>query len=150
MRTRVLVVIGALVVAAGGIAVWLARPGDDGAQPAAKSSGGLAARTVQAGSVQVAIEPLQLDQRGAAFQITLTTHSGRLDVDLAGQARLQVDGVAWGGASWSSSPPGGHHRQGTLRFTPATKPGPSRTASLRISGLPAPVEATWQLAGGSP
>ncbi len=150
MRTRVLVAVAVLVVAAGGVAVWLARPSGDGTQPAAKPSAGLATRTVQAGGVQVAIQPLQLDQRGAAFQVTLTTHSGRLDVDVAGQARLQVDGIAWGGASWSGSPPGGHHRQGTLRFAPGSQSGAARTASLRIGGLPAPVEATWQLAGGSP
>ena len=150
MRTRIVVAVGVVVLAVGGVVVWLAGPDDRGARAVAEPSGGLAARTVQAGTVQVAIRPLQLDQQGAAFQVTLTTHSGRLDVDVAGQADLTVDGVAWGGASWSGSPPGGHHRQGTLRFAPTSRPGVGRTASLRIGGLPEPVEATWQLTGASP
>jgi hypothetical protein len=86
MRTRVIVAVGVVVLAAGGVAVWLAQPGGGGAQRAAQPSGGLVARTVQVEGIQVAVRPLQLDQQGAEFQVTLTAHSGSLDVDLAGQA----------------------------------------------------------------
>jgi len=150
MHTRVLVAIGVLVLAVGGIAIWLARSDDRDARAVAEPSAGFAARTVRAGTVQIAIQPLRLDRQGAAFQITLTTHSGALDIDLVRHVRLTVDGVAWGEASWSGSPLGGHHRQGILRFAPVKRSDAARSASLRIDGLSSPVEATWQLASASP
>ncbi len=76
MRTRVVVVVGVLILAAAGTALWLARPDDRGGAAAQPTRfAGLATKTVRAGSVEVAIRPLQVDQAGAAFAVTLTTQS---------------------------------------------------------------------------
>ena len=107
---------------------------------------GLASKAIAAGAVEVTIEPLNLDASGARFRVALDTHSGDLNVDLASSARLEVDGTDWGNASWTGDPPGGHHRQGELRFFAA---GPVRgDVRLTISGLPGPVSATWNTASG--
>jgi hypothetical protein len=51
----------------------------------------------------------------------------------------------WGGVTWSGDGPTGHHREGTLRFAAG---GPaSGAAALSLSGLRAPVTATWTIAG---
>lgn len=49
------------------------------------------------------------------------------------------------GETWSGDDPGGHHREGGLRFASA---GPAtRTAILPIAESPEPVEATWDIDG---
>ena len=105
-----------------------------------------AVRAVDAGAVKVKITPTKLDPSGAEFTIVLDTHSADLSLDLATASQLDVDGTAWAIEGWSGDGPGGHHRTGQLQFTAK---GPAQgTATLRISGLPEPVEATWELGGG--
>jgi hypothetical protein len=105
----------------------------------------LPARQVDSGAVEVKITPARLDDTGAAFEIVLDTHSVELALDVAAAATLEVDGTAWSVDGWDGSRPGGHHREGTLRFTAG---GPaSGIARLTITGLPEPVEATWDLDG---
>ena len=130
------------VVALAGLAL-LAACGSS--SPAARLSG-LAARTISAGAVEVSLQPLRLDTSGAVFAVNLDTHSADLTVDIAAAARLAVDGTDWGAATWTGDPPGGHHRQGELRFRSG---GPARgQVRMTISGLPGPVVATWSLASG--
>ena len=106
----------------------------------------LPVRTIEAGSVKLAITPTRFDNRGARFSISLDTHSGDLSMDLAASASLNVEGKTWPGAGWSGDGPSGHHRSGNLRFESA---GPARgTARLTITGFPKPVEATWRLRNG--
>lgn len=143
MRGRMIaVVVGAVIVAGGAVALFLGgRSGTDTEGPA--TGGQLAPRAFTAGTVEVSVEPLRIDASGAAFRITLRTHSGDLGIDLAEEARLEVNGVAWSGATWDGDPPGGHHRQGTLTFSPA---GPA-TGDVRlvIEGLQEPIDATWTI-----
>jgi hypothetical protein len=114
--------------------VWrLSRPDD--------TTTGLPERTVQAGEVEISLTPLTLDASGAVFQVTLDTHSGALDLDLASSARLRVDDRAGDGATWDEQGPGGHHREGTLRFTTPVPAGAN--VELRITGLPADAIASW-------
>ena len=118
-----------------------------GGQPSSLSSApGLAPRTVTAGSVEVTITPVRVDDSGAAFQIKFDTHSGDLGLDVPAASRLVVDGNEWRGASWVGDPPGGHHREGELRF----KAGGTAQGEVRLSlsGLPAAVEASWTLVSG--
>lgn len=141
------VIVGSLaVVALAVIAIVLiaATGGDDDKNTTVtQAATGLAARTVKAGAVTVKIEPQQLDARGAAFKITFDTHSVDLSSDMTRATRLEVGGAAWKVAGWTGDGPGGHHREGELRFTPA---GPAAgNARLTISGLPGPVAATWEL-----
>ena len=108
-------------------------------------AGVLPTRTVDAGSVDVTITPTRFDAQGATFAIVLDTHAINLSMDLAASAVLDVDGQRWPVASWTGDAPGGHHREGELRFDQA---GAARgTARLTIAGFPKPVEVTWDLPG---
>lgn len=143
-RRGVIVLAGvAVALAVSGAIAWL--DGGDGGKPATVPTSTLPARSVQAGAVEVKIQPLQLDAEGAVFKISFDTHSFELSADMTRAARLSVDGVAWTVAGWSGDGPGGHHREGELRFAPAGSA--EGAARLTIAGLPEPVEATWDLGG---
>ena len=98
--------------------------------------------------VTVAVTPLELSSSTKTwdFKIVLDTHSQDLSDDLLKTAVLQ-DGT--GGkhvpVAWEGAPPGGHHREGVLRFKSVT-PQPA-AIELRISrpGEPGPRSFTWQL-----
>jgi hypothetical protein len=128
----VIAVIGLVVIAA--VAWWLSRSDDTAAS-------GLPARVVQAGAVEVTMTPLTLDASGAVFRIELDSHSVELDLDIAASAQLQINGSTAGGATWEGQGPGGHHREGTLRFT--TPVPPSAGVELRITGLPTEPIGSW-------
>lgn len=129
----------------GALAVTVLLTACSGSSAESPTSSVLPTRNVESGSVEVTITPTRFDATGATFAITLDTHSVDLSVDLAASAALDVDGTAWTVAGWTGTGPGGHHREGELAFT---APGPpSGTATLRISGLPEPVEATWDIGG---
>jgi len=98
--------------------------------------------------VTVAVTPqnLSADAKSWDFKIVLDTHSGTLSDDLLKTAVL-LDGtgtqhvpVAWDGAA-----PGGHHREGVLRFKPMTPQ--SAAIELRITrpDEPGPRSFKWQL-----
>ena len=106
-------------------------------------AGVLPTRTLDAGSVDVTITPTRFDAQSATFAIVLDTHAVELSMDLAASAVLDVDGLTWPIAGWSGDGPGGHHREGELRFDPA---GAARgSVRLTIAGFPKPVEATWTI-----
>ena len=110
---------------------------------APKAAAGLTTRNVTAGDVKISITPLRVDGTGASFRVGFETHSGALDLNVARNATLTVDGAPWGNAAWSGDGPGGHHRSGTLTFVAS---GPARGAAhLDITGFGAPVTASWQL-----
>jgi hypothetical protein len=135
------------VVVAGAVLLAGCNGADKAAGPAETAGARLATRSVKAGEVDVKVTPARLDDSGAAFEVVLDTHAVELDMELAKTARLEVDGTPWTGAAWEGAGPGGHHREGTLSFD-AVGPATGR-AVLTIEGLPAPVEAAWDLAGGS-
>jgi len=98
--------------------------------------------------VTVAATPQDLSSNAKTwdFKIVLDTHSGDLSDDLLKTAVL-LDGtgtqhvpVAWDGAA-----PGGHHREGVLRFK-AVSPQP-QAIELRIArpGESGPRSFRWQL-----
>ncbi len=60
-------------------------------------------------------------------------------------ASTDVSGVAWPVESWSGDGPGGHHREGELRF--GSGGAATGTARLALPGFPEPVEVTWDLGG---
>ena len=84
---------------------------------------------------------LVLDASGARFRVVLDTHTGVLDLDLAGAAELWVAGRLAGAGTWEGTGPGGHHREGTLRFTTPVPAGAN--VELRLTGLPADVIGAW-------
>ena len=114
-----------------------------GGQPTKAATPGLETRVFSSGAVEVTVEPVALNSSGAKFKVGLNTHSGDLGADLAKTSTLEVDGRTWSGASWTGDGPGGHHRQGELRFQAG---GPAAgDVRLAIGGLPAAVVATWTL-----
>lgn len=98
--------------------------------------------------VTVVVTPQNLsgDARTWDFKIVLDTHSADLNDDLAKSAIL-LDGAGGQHAplAWDGAPPGGHHREGVLRFKPMT-PQP-QSVELRITrpGEPKPRSFRWQL-----
>jgi hypothetical protein len=112
------------------------------------ASAELAAQKSSERGVTVAATPQDLSSNAKTwdFKIVLDTHSGDLSDDLLKTAVL-LDGtgtqhvpVAWDGAA-----PGGHHREGVLKFKPVS-PTPA-TIELRIkrAGEANPRSFRWQL-----
>lgn len=82
------------------------------------------------------------------FALDLDNHQIELTGDYTTGTSLTVANRRWDTAAWDGDGPGGHHRAGTLTFSPTaagTRPAPSGPVVLRIGGLPAPVELRWQL-----
>jgi len=129
-----LAAIAAVVLLVAG-ALWWVLGRDSGTDNA------LGTRTVTAGAAEVTVTALTLDSTGARFKVKLDTHSGALDTDLPDAAQLRIDGRLAAPGTWNGDGPGGHHREGTLRFG---TPVPSGSAvQLRINGLPQDALATW-------
>jgi hypothetical protein len=82
--------------------------------------------------------------QGAVLDVALDTHSEELSMDLD-SAQLQVDGITWPITGWDGDGPGGHHREGELRFEAA---GPvAGTARLALGGFGEPVDVDWRALG---
>jgi hypothetical protein len=71
------------------------------------------------------------------FAIVLDTHSADLSDDLEKSTLLRVNGRELRPIGWSGAAPGGHHREGTLKFAAPVQP--AETIELRIQR---PGEAT--------
>jgi hypothetical protein len=143
MRRRLIIgAVAALMVAASG--VFVASRGGDDRNADGPTAPGLDARTVNAGEIEIKIQPHQLDAQGAVFGVALDTHSTELSMDLD-SAQLQVDGTTWPITGWDGDGPGGHHREGELRFEPAG--AITGTARLTLDGFGEPVEVDWQAIG---
>ncbi|WP_340682759.1 hypothetical protein LCL61_29400 [Amycolatopsis coloradensis] len=132
---RGVAILGAIALVVVGVVAWSLTRSDEA--PAA----GLGTRTVRAGEVEVTMTALTLDRSGAVFEIEFDTHTVDLGLDPAAAARLTVNGTSAGGAGWDGQGPGGHHREGTLRFS--TPIPPAAAVELRITGLPQDATGTW-------
>jgi hypothetical protein len=80
------------------------------------------------------------------FAVVLDTHTQSLDDDLLKNAvLLDAAGLAHASIAWEGAAPGGHHREGVLRFK-ALSPFPE-VFKLRISrpGEPRPRTFRWAL-----
>lgn len=143
MRRRLITAAAVLAVVLTAGLVLAARGGDDGT-PAAATGVGFETRTLSAGEIDIKLEPRQIDDQGATFAVTLDTHSTELSMDLAA-AELEVGGTSWPVAGWDGDGPGGHHREGELRFEAAG--AAIGAARLTLPGFSEPVEVTWELDG---
>lgn len=72
-------------------------------------------KTNSEGEVSITVTPV--NQSDWSFEITLSTHSVDLGEDLT-QVSILVDenGSEYKPIEWEGDPPGGHHREGVLRF----------------------------------
>lgn len=119
---------------------------------ATSGSGGvtLKAQTATAGPVQVVVTPKRFDGGAAEFTVALDNHQVDLEGDYSGASTLTVAGTRWSTGRWNGAGPGGHHREGTLTFTPpdgsaAGNAVPSGEVVLSLGGLPAPVTLRWSV-----
>jgi len=98
-------------------------------------------------SVNVDVVPAQLASgRRVKFDVRMSTHSVELGQDMVVVSLLKdSNGQEYRPENWKGSPPGGHHRSGTLDF-PAIKGNPgSVTLIIRnIAGVPERV-FTWKI-----
>ncbi|MBI2916966.1 MAG: hypothetical protein HYY01_03145 [Chloroflexi bacterium] len=91
------------------------------------------------------------DGSGLAFQVTMDTHSADLDQYDLGKLALPPDdaGREYAPTAWVSAP-GGHHREGTLKFPvpDSLALGSARSVQLIIRGVAGVAEhaLVWQLA----
>jgi hypothetical protein len=93
------------------------------------------AQTSNKNMVRVDVKPVQLAAgEKAIFQVSLNTHSVDLGYDMAEACTLQDnEGRVYKVSKWEGSPPGGHHRRGTLEF-PALEGNP-RSIKLIMKGI---------------
>lgn len=107
----------------------------------------LAPQENSGGDVDVKVTPklLAVGEK-PQFSLEFNTHSVELDFDVAKTASLVTDqGPLSNEAFWEGSPPGGHHREGTLTFSYLPKSTSSVNLILRdISGV-SKREFTWRL-----
>lgn len=70
------------------------------------------------GNVTVTVKPITLKMgENPSFELEFETHSVNLDFDVAKQSYIVDDkGKRFNNGIWNGSPPGGHHRNGTLSF----------------------------------
>jgi len=80
------------------------------------------------------------------FEIVLDTHSQDLSDDLVKSAVL-VDGEGreYTPTGWDGAAPGGHHREGVLRFNPVSPPPQAIELQIRRPGEASPRVFRWQL-----
>ena len=146
MRKAIFFVL-ALTAVTVGPAAWLSDNGGFGWNEAVAASH-LATQTSSARSVTVNVTPQNVagDATTWDFAIVLDTHSQDLSDDLL-KLSLLVDGA--GGqhspTAWDGAPPGGHHREGVLRFKPISPQPQSIELQIARAGEDAPRSFRWQL-----
>ena len=98
--------------------------------------------------VTVAVTPQNLsgETKTWDFKIVLDTHSGDLSDDLTKSAiLLDGSGVRYPPVVWDGAAPGGHHREGVLRFKPFAAQPETIELQLMRPGEAAPRTFRWQL-----
>lgn len=113
---------------------------------AVTAASSFATQTTTVSGVIVKVTPIALDRDRRDFDVVLETQASELDDDLARSAALTADGGnPQAPIEWRGDPPGGHHRQGILRFK-GTTPTPA-SIELRIvrAGESAPRVFHWRL-----
>ena len=108
----------------------------------------LAVQRSSSGGVTVAVTPQNLAASAKSwdFKVVLDTHSGELNDDLVKAATLIDDkGGRHAPVKWEGAGPGGHHREGTLKFNAVTPTPTSIELRIARAGEAAPRSFRWQL-----
>ena len=101
-----------------------------------------------AGGVTVVVTPQNLTAGAKSwdFKIALDTHSADLNDDLVKSAvLLDETGGKYTPTGWDGAAPGGHHREGILRFKPVTPQPVAIELRISRSGEANPRSFRWQL-----
>lgn len=116
-----------------------------GSAPAAEA--GYAPQVSDAEGVKITatLEGTPAQAKTWAIAVSMETHTHPLGEALEAASVLIADGRQYHPLAWEGSPPGGHHRKGTLRF-PAISPLPDAVElQIRLSGESAPRSFKWRL-----
>ena len=102
-------------------------------------------KTDSAGEVTVEITPKNIQEGVFEFEIVMDTHSVALDQDMATVSKLVDDrGSEYKPTLWKGDGPGGHHKEGRLRFEGiAQKPKSIKLIIGSIGGVER--NLTWDL-----
>ena len=113
----------------------------------------LQTQTLTDGNVTYKVTPKDLTTRAATwdFEIILDTHTGSLDQDLVATLRL-VDnkGSEYKSTQWEGASPGGHHREGTLKFSPLTPRPAFIELTVQTTDNTKEISLRWNLLDQSP
>ena len=97
-------------------------------------------------TIKVAPKGLTSDSLSWDFEIILDTHSLDLNEDLTEVSVLiDTNGNEYAPVSWEGDPPGGHHREGVLKFKPITPLPQSITLKIRNVGSVNERSFSWQI-----
>lgn len=124
------------------------RDGQQTKQPVNGTQGNWETKTDGRPPVTITVTPLEFGKGVETwkFQVVLDTHSGSLDNDLLATASLTDDkGNVYRPVAWEGPGPGGHHREGVLRFTPLAPTHPTITLNIRDVGGIAERTFTWEM-----
>jgi hypothetical protein len=108
----------------------------------------LAAQKKSDRGVTVVVTPqnLSVDAKTWDFKIVLDTHSQDLTDDLTKSAvLLDETGARHAPVGWEGAGPGGHHREGTLKFEPVTPAGDAIELRITRAGEATPRSFRWRL-----
>ena len=100
--------------------------------------------TSRENAVTVDVRPVQLaNGEPVKFMVRMNTHSVNLAEDMLAVSELRDDkGKTYQPVNWKGSPPGGHHRRGTLEFPKLE--GSPKTVTLVIRNVSDVPERTFQ------
>ena len=110
------------------------------------AAGNLPPQSSSQAGVTVKVTPRSLAGAEWEFEVVFDTHSQDLKDDLLKAAVLVADGGKPSSPTgWQGDGPGGHHREGILRFKPAAASPASVELRLQRPGETAPRVFRWQL-----
>ena len=112
---------------------------------AAAAAGPLPAQSSSAAGVTVKATPRALAGPVWEFELVFDTHTQDLKDDPAKAASLHAGGASAAPLSWQGDPPGGHHREGVLRFKAITPTPAALELRLQRAGESSPRVFRWQL-----
>lgn len=112
------------------------------------SAAELGTRTSSAGGVTINVTAKSVAPGAAVweFEVVLDTHSQDLSDDLLKTAVLvDAKGGRHAPLAWQGAPPGGHHREGVLRFKGLAALPDAIELQIRRPGEAAPRSFRWKL-----
>lgn len=124
------------------VSISIGSTGNTGARPgsAQANNNSLETKESNEGPVFITVTPQGLEGSSPTwnFEVSLNTHSGSIDADLVAVSELWDDQAqVYKPLSWEGSAPGGHHRNGVLKFNPISpRPQSIELKIKNVGGIP--------------